>query len=97
MNTLIQDLEMRQRKIGQAIQLLREAGLMDFQNVGGQVVSGIAAEAVPHVTKTGRTMTAEAKAAIGAKMKIRWAEKKAQGKLMNPKMIPRKPLLVRQG
>jgi hypothetical protein len=72
---------MRQAKIGQAIKLLREAGLVDFQG-GGGFVQEMNAEQRPRFK---RTMSAEAKAMIGEKMKLRWAEKKAKGQNMNPK------------
>jgi hypothetical protein len=91
LTTLIQNLEMRRAKIGQAIQLLREAGLSDFQGEG--YVAHVAAEG-QKPTKTGRTMPPEARAIIAEKMKARWAEKKAQGKLMNPKQTPKKPLPI---
>jgi hypothetical protein len=82
---MIQDLEMRQEKIGQAIRLLREAGMEGF--VGGTVEHVMAAGTGS--TKTGRTMSAESKAAIGVKMRLRWAEKRALGQNMNPNQPPK--------
>jgi hypothetical protein len=82
---MIQDLEMRQAKIGQAIRLLREAGLEGYAGGMTERISPSGTEP----TKTGRTMSAEAKAAIGLKMRLRWAEKRAQGQNMNPNQPPK--------
>ena len=93
MTTLIADLEMRQRKIGQAIQLLREAGLSDYKL--GTSIGSMAAGAEQVVAVNGRdpntgkrVMSAESRQRISDGMKERWAARhKDEDKLPEPQPL----------
>lgn len=95
---LIEQLELKQRKIAMAIQLLREAGVTD-KDLTVDLMGSASTEGAPRRSRgggnrTGSTLTPESRAKIGEKMKQRWAEKKAQGKLMNPNQSPKNPIAV---
>lgn len=83
MTTLIQELEIRQQKLAQAIQLLREIGM-------GDLIGGTSLMATTEPEKPSK-FSPEARAKISAKLKEAWLKKKAEGKLMNPNQVPRKP------
>jgi hypothetical protein len=96
LTTLIQDLEMRQAKIGRAIKLLREAGLEDYQN--GDELDVMAGKAARDATrKKWREASPETKKTIGDKTRERWAETEGAGSADESQTGPRKPLTLRNG
>jgi hypothetical protein len=96
LTTLIQDLEMRQAKIGQAIKLLREAGLEGYQN-GGEL-DVMAGEAERDATrKKWREAGPKTKETIEDKTRERWAEIEGVASADESQSGPRKPLTLRNG
>jgi hypothetical protein len=96
LTTLIQDLEMRQAKIGRAIKLLREAGLEDYQN-GGEFKVMAEEVARDPTREKWREAGPEIKKATGDKMRERWAEIEGTGPADGPHHAPKKPPTLPNG
>lgn len=88
MTTLLQEIEVRQQKLAQLTQLIKELGLENLVVPQG---TSLMATAEPTVKKK---YSEEARKRISEAKKRHWAKLKAEGKLLNPKQKPKQPLVA---